>query len=196
MASLHELGEANSTDKTIHRYLPHYEQRFQEKRGEPITLIEIGVMKGGSLRMWRDYFADGQIFGIDVVPESQYTEDRIKCFLGPQEDRGFLRGVIDVTGPLDFIIDDGGHKAIQHVASFGALWEHVKPGGWYCIEDCFSIFNDCWTQPEDRTIFDVIGEQWKEIVLAESDIAEVTVISDGYNDGLIFIRKRAPLQEV
>ena len=196
MKTLLELGLLHGTDKHAHRYLPHYCARFQDKREADVTLLEIGVMKGQSLRMWRDYFPTGKIYGIDAVDESMYTEERIECFLGLQENAQFLEGVVSKTGPLDFVIDDGGHKGIQHVASFEVLWQHVKPGGWYCIEDCMSIFNDCWTQPEDRTILDVVGEQWEDIMLARSDIAEFTVISDGYNDGIIFFRKRAPLEEV
>jgi len=196
MKTLKELGVEHGTDKVAHRYMSHFEQRFEHLRNEPIALLEIGVMKGQSLRTWRDYFPNGKIYGIDIVPESIYSEERIKCFLGAQEDGKFLDGVILTTGELDFVIDDGGHKGIQHVASFEALWQHIKPGGWYCVEDCFSLFNDCWTQPDDRTMLDVIREQWKEIFLGQSDIAEFTVISDGCNDGLIFIRKRAPFEAV
>lgn len=196
MRTLKELGVEHGTDKVAHRYMPHFEQRFKHLRNDPITLLEIGVMKGQSLRTWRDYFPNGKIYGIDVVPESIYKEERIMCFLGDQSNANFLEGVVATTGPLDFIIDDGGHKGIQHVASFEALWQHVKPGGWYCVEDCFSLFNDCWTQPDDRTMLDVIREQWKEIFLGQSDIAEFIVISDGCNDGLIFIRKRAPFEAV
>ncbi len=122
-----------------------------------------------------------------------YTEESIQCFLGPQDNARFLAGVIETTGPLDIVIDDGGHQGIQHVASFEALWQHVKLGGWYCIEDCFSIFNDCWTKPGDRTILDVLHEQWGEILAGKSEIAEVHIISDGMNDGLILLHKRAPL---
>ena len=190
---IEKLGNEHGTDKTVHRYLGHYEAKFEGRRNNTVSLLEIGVMKGSSLRMWRDYFPNGQIYGIDAVEESIYTEERIQCFLGTQENARFLAGVIQTTGPLDIVIDDGGHQSIQHVASFEALWQHIKPGGWYCIEDCFSIFNDCWTQPEDRTILDVLQEQWRAILTGVSDIAEVDAISDGQNDGLICFRKRAPL---
>jgi len=196
MNSLHEIGKLNSTDKVCHRYLPHYERRFEYLRYEPITLLEIGVWKGQSLRTWRDFFPNGQIYGIDIVPEYIITEERIQCFLGDQSSASFLADVTKWTGPLDFVVDDGGHKGTQHIASFNKLWQHVKPGGWYCIEDCFSLFDECWTQREDRTILDVIAEQWGSIMRGASSIAEVTVIGDGINDGIIFIRKRAPLEEV
>ncbi len=196
MPTLHELGKINSTDKVDHRFLPHYDRRFRHLRDAPIKLLEIGVWKGQSLRTWRDYFPNGQIYGIDIVPEYVIFEDRIQSFLGDQSDESFLSQVVMSTGPLDFIIDDGGHKALQHVASFEALWPHVKPGGWYCIEDCFSLFDECWTQREDRTILNVVADRWGQIMRGKSDIQEFTVIGDGINDGLIFIRKRAPLEEV
>jgi len=195
LESLTELGKKNDTDKVCHRYLPHYERRFADRRDEEITLLEIGVWKGQSLRTWRDYFPAGQIYGIDVVEESIFEEERIRCFLGDQRNAEFLAGVVADTGPLDIVVDDGSHRGVDHVASFAALWPHLKEGGWYCIEDCFSIFNECWTKPGDRTILELIGNQWDVILLGQSEIAEVTVISDGINDGLIFIRKRAPLEE-
>ncbi len=196
MKSLTELGRLNSTDKLCHRYLPHYERRFEHLRNEPITLLEIGVWKGQSLRTWRDFFPKGIIYGLDIVPEYTFFEERIHCFLGDQSNAAFLARVAAAMGPLDFVIDDGGHKATQHVASFEGLWKHVKPGGWYCIEDCFSLYDECWTQRDDRTMLDVVAEQWGQIMRGASDIQEVAVIGDGLNDGLIFIRKRAPLQEV
>lgn len=196
MASLTELGKLNSTDKVDHRYLPHYERRFRHLRDQPIKLLEIGIWNGNSLRTWRDFFPHGLIYGIDIVPAYMFTEERIDCFLGDQSDFAFLAKVASITGPLDFVVDDGGHQAVQHVASFSVLWQHIKPGGWYCVEDCFSLFDECWTKRSDRTILDVIGEQWGSIMRGANDIAEVNVIGDGINDGLVCMRKRAPLQEV
>src|SRR6185312_15769824 len=45
-----------------HHYIPIYERYFGPFRGRPIRFLEIGVAKGGSLQMWRDYFgADATI---------------------------------------------------------------------------------------------------------------------------------------
>ncbi len=193
--SLFDYGKLRDTDKVIHAYLPHYAARFENRRNLPITLLEIGVMYGASLRMWKDYFPFGQIYGIDSEEISIVSEDRIRCFRGRQENEEFLRGVVQEIGLLDFIVDDGGHGGIQHVKSFDVLWEHVKPGGWYAIEDAFSLFDVCWTKPEDYTILHAIQDQWKEIVRSVSDIAEVAVVgcdtqkTIGRNNGLIFLQK-------
>ncbi len=194
--TLFELGKKHKTDKETHGYLPHYAERFQGKRRFSISLLEIGVMNGASLRMWRDYFPSGIIYGIDIEPKFLISEERIQCFAGRQENKGFLREVLRETGELDFIIDDGSHRGIHHVVSFNTLWTFVKPGGWYCIEDAVTIFNTCWTTPNQRTILDVLQEQWSEILRSRSDIAEVVVVGcgtcmpvNGRNNGLIMMRK-------
>jgi len=201
MKTLLELGTLHDTDKVPHAYLPHYAKRFARLRNySPVIgspgLLEIGVMDGASLRMWRDYFPNGMIYGIDVLPESTISEERIKCFCGKQQHLEFLTGVISWIGNLDIVIDDGSHVGKHHVASFEILWPHVNPGGWYCIEDAQSIFNTCWTQPSHRTMFDVLQEQWSDILRSKSDIAEVAIIGcdtrqprRGRNNGLIFLQK-------
>jgi hypothetical protein len=40
-----------------------------------------------------------------------------------------------IDGPLDLIIDDGGHTMRQQQTSFGFLFRHLKVGGIYIIED-------------------------------------------------------------
>ncbi len=196
MESLLQIGKRTGTDKVVHEYLPHYATRFEPLRNDHIQLLEIGVMKGDSLRMWRDYFRRAMVYGIDAVQESIFSEDRVRCFKGRQEDESFLRLVLEQTGDYDIVIDDGSHRGIHHVASFDVLWSHVKPGGWYCIEDAITIFDVCWTVPEDRTMCDVIQELWEPILRTQSDIAEVAVIGcgtqkpeTGRNNGLIFLRK-------
>ena len=195
METLFELGSKHGTDKVDHEYLPHYEKRFRGIQHDVISVLEIGIVDGASLRMWRDYFHGGKIYGIDILQDLMINETRIKSFCGRQEDQGFLRKVIKQTGDLDIVIDDGGHCAKQHVASFEVLWEHVKPGGWYTIEDAITIFNECWTKPDDPTILQFLEKQWEPIIRSSSDIAEVCVIGcgtqreSGRNNGLIFLQK-------
>ncbi len=196
MSSLCEIGEQYNTDKVSHGYISHYERRFGGNRGKPITILEIGVMDGASLRMWRDYFSFGRVYGIDIRHKTIISEDRIVCFEGSQVDTNFLENVVKQTGNFDFIVDDGSHKGSHHLASFEYLWSFVKPEGWYCIEDASSIFNTCWTQPEQRTMLSFIQEQWADILRSKSDIAEVSIVGcdtrkpkNGRNNGLIFLQK-------
>jgi hypothetical protein len=194
--SLLKIGMRHGTDKPCHQFLPHYDAIFSPRRNDHLQLMEIGInnvtsTEGGSLRMWKEYFPNAEIYGIDAMSEKAFTEDRISVFTGLQGDAEFLRSVVASTGLLDVVVDDGSHFSRDHIASFAALWPHIRPDGWYCIEDCVSIFNDCWTQPGERTILDVIWERLKSILSTGQDsINEIRIIGDGCNDGLIMLRKR------
>jgi demethylmacrocin O-methyltransferase len=194
VSDLLSLGREYGTDKVGHGYLSHYEQRFQQLRQAPVKLLEIGIMGGASLRMWRDYFQQGSIYGIDVMQEaidSVVNDERIRGFCGEQEDVGFLDATVREFSPLDIVIDDGSHKGNHHLISFQALWPHLKNGGWYCIEDCQSIFNVCWTQPGDRTIINLLTERLPLILCGQDSIREVVFVGNWIYSGLILIRKAA-----
>lgn len=191
MLDLIELGKHHGTDKVGHDYLRHYDFRFGGLRQRPIKLLEIGVMKGASLRMWRDYFRCGQIYGLDIDPSTMFEEDRIKTFCGAQGDPELLNQILVETGPLDIVIDDGSHRGEDHVASFEALWPHLKDDGWYAIEDCQSIYNRCWTLPRDPTIMKELSSRWRQIITGRDTIREVAIIGNFIYSGLILMRKDA-----
>jgi hypothetical protein len=53
----------------------------------------------------------------------------------------FLQKFIDETGGnFDIVIDDGGHTMNQQRVSLEKLWQIVKPGGYYFIEDLQTSF--------------------------------------------------------
>ena len=53
-------------------YFHVYEEIFNRYVGKKITFVEIGVLQGGSLHMWREYFgSNARIIGIDLNPKSK-----------------------------------------------------------------------------------------------------------------------------
>lgn len=189
MSRLEDLARQHGTDKYEHGYCPYYEELLYPWYA-PLWLLEIGVMQGGSLRMWRDYYPLAHVFGIDHDPDSMISEDRIRTFCGAQQDTAFLDNVLAVVGSLNVIIDDGSHHPAHHLASFRHLWPHVVAGGWYVIEDCHSLYDVCWTQPGEPTIVDLIREKAQDILVGGDAIQEVHLIGGNWNDGMVFFRKR------
>lgn len=128
-------------NKWIH-YLDIYDRHFAVYRNTPVRMLEIGVFKGGSLDMWRDYFgADATIFGIDVNPEcAAYVTPPNQIRIGSQDDPPFLRSVADEIGPLDIVLDDGSHVGRHQRVSFDTLFPAVKEGGLYVIEDLHTSY--------------------------------------------------------
>lgn len=149
MRTLRQISEACNSNKLRNKYEPFYERVLGHLRNQPITIVEIGIFEGGSLRMWRDYFPNAQVYGFDVRASYLFTEDRITTMLVDQSDRAQLEAAMREIGPADVILDDGSHRVIDQQISLGYLFQHVKPGGYYIVEDVqSSYFYDGYAKAE------------------------------------------------
>jgi len=147
METLKELGHRCGTDKEYHEfagttYIDIYEENFKQLRNEKINLLEIGVRTGGSLRAWKGYFMNGNVFGIDIDPTcKQYEEERIVIEIGSQADKLVIDTITArAGGSFDIIIDDGSHVNIFTLSSFSLLFGALKSGGIYVIEDLWNSY--------------------------------------------------------
>jgi len=56
-------------------YFQTYEELFKNYVGREIVFVEIGVLHGGSLFMWKEYFGKkARIIGIDLHPKAKELE--------------------------------------------------------------------------------------------------------------------------
>jgi hypothetical protein len=131
--------DSYNTDKITHGYLDVYDPILAPWVEKEIKLLEIGIRKGGSLQLWRDYFPLGAVVGIDIkLPEHFMPGKRIQMFEGSQSDKQFLTEVANKAAPegFDIIIDDASHIGMLTKTAFWHLFDnHLKPGGLYVIED-------------------------------------------------------------
>ncbi|MBK9346116.1 MAG: glycosyltransferase family 2 protein [Burkholderiales bacterium] len=62
----------NHEHRMIHKWMHYfeiYERHFGQFRNQPISLLEFGVLHGGSLQMWKHYFGkQAKIYGADINP--------------------------------------------------------------------------------------------------------------------------------
>lgn len=127
-------------------YLNHYERHFQQFVKHHINLLELGIYRGGSLLQWRDFFRDGQIVGLDLDPVSvDDPTGRVVTYQGDQADLALLDRIARERAPggFDIIIDDASHIAALTKISFWHLFDnHLKPGGYYVIEDWRVSYSD------------------------------------------------------
>ncbi len=142
------------SDKIANRYLEHYDPILEPWIGKQIVLLELGVHKGGSLLLWRDYFPLGTIVGIDInLPKGFQPTERIRLFQGSQAAPRFLSRVADEVAPdgFDIIIDDASHIGELTKVAFWHLFDsHLKPGGLYVIEDWGTGYWDDW--PDGKSV--------------------------------------------
>jgi hypothetical protein len=134
---LQELGEQYLPTKRLHNYLLRYDHVFGPTRHDVKRMVEIGVQTDTSVRMWRDYFPNAEMVGIDIDPEcKRFESDRIKIAIGDQTDTVFLsKFAREYFGKIDIIVDDGIHSPQAIKVSFEQLYPALSAHGVYAVED-------------------------------------------------------------
>ena len=86
-------------------YFDIYEENFSKYRNKKITVLEIGVFRGGSLSMWQKYFGtQAKIIGIDINPKcKEFERENIKIYIGDQTNEDFLHSVLIDNDKADII---------------------------------------------------------------------------------------------
>jgi SAM-dependent methyltransferase len=137
-------------------FLAVYESVFAPLRDRPVAMLELGIHHGGSLLMWRDYFAQGVIAGLDQHRvQVDDPSGRIRVYQGDQQDAVLLNRIATEMAPegFDIVIDDASHFGRLSRATFDRLFHrHLKPGGLYVIEDWGTGYWPSWPD----------GSAWRE----------------------------------
>jgi len=141
--NLTQLAVIQGTDKWNHHwYTQHYQTHFNHLRKKKLNILEIGVggyqnplAGGSSLRMWKYFFPNSTIYGLDINDKNALQERRIKIFQGDQSKENCLREIFNKIGSLDIVIDDGSHVNEHVIISFKTLFPLINAGGIYAVED-------------------------------------------------------------
>lgn len=120
------------TDKAKHGYTRIYYELFKSMRYDGLNILEIGVRKGYSLKMWSIFFPNSNVYGIDIKPL-----DINNCYRADQKDYGQMMAALDYFNlkSLDIVIDDGSHFQSDQQKSLEILFPYLRSGGYYIIED-------------------------------------------------------------
>ncbi|MDR1361243.1 MAG: class I SAM-dependent methyltransferase [Rickettsiales bacterium] len=139
----------NNIDGSIHKwhhYFDIYEHHFARFRGKSPVVMEIGVDRGGSLKMWKEYFGPGtKIIGVDIEPASvQYANESENIFveIADQSDAAAMRALMNKYPNIDVFIDDGGHTTRQQIITFLECYDRVAADGVYLVEDLHTNYWD------------------------------------------------------
>jgi len=138
--SLDEIGLKHKTDKSsmTHCYLGNYEKYLESWRDKEFTLLELGVAGGASIKMWREYFPNAKVYGIDNNPDCAGEG----IFIGSQVDTEFLDKVLDAIGEVNVLVEDCSHVGSLTIESFQYLFPKIAEGGMYFIEDTATFYSE------------------------------------------------------
>jgi hypothetical protein len=151
-SDLNSLALTYGTDKWgSHWYTQHYQRYFAAWRKRPLKILEIGVggyqdLSNGaqSLHMWKRFFPNSHIVGIDFYDKSHFSEHRIDVLQCDQTDATRLTGISQRYGGFDIVIDDGSHLNEHVIQTFHILFPLLKAPGFYCIEDLQTAYWPTW----------------------------------------------------
>ena len=135
----------NNSHKRLHKWIHYfdiYETHFARFRGKAPVMVEIGVMGGGSLKMWKEYFGEGsRIVGVDINPDCKVHEgEGIEVFIGSQDDPALIDTIFAKYPHVDLVLDDGSHMMRHMIATFELMYDRVQPKGVYMVEDTHTCY--------------------------------------------------------
>ena len=146
MVKLYDIFMKNEI--SIHKwenYFDIYEHYLYKFRNKSPKFLEIGVQFGGSLFMWKEFFQNAEIHGIDINPDCKKLElEKLNIHIGSQNDKKFLFDFASKIKSLDIIIDDGGHTMEQQINTFEILFPILNEGGIYICEDTESSYQNMY----------------------------------------------------
>jgi hypothetical protein len=153
-------------------FIDIYDFWFAPIKHKVTSLLEIGVQYGHSLEMWRDFFPEATIYGIDIDLTKCNIQDRSRIVLyeGSQSNVDLLQKVIHDAGEFDIVIDDGSHVGDDAMISYNTLIDHTRL--LYIMEDIYLFSTHCIMK-----VMHLATEFWKHITNKRQTVEEAHQLS-------------------
>lgn len=156
MGVLNDIGLKYDADKSsrFHHYLDFYQKQLPDREFSG-RLLEIGVMDGYSMKMWREYYPNAEIVGIDIKDMSfmHNTDWQVPDSVQLIQIDGTDPKQTGPLGMFDIIIDDGSHYMSHQQKSFKHLYyNQLNKGGVYIIEDLWTSYIDFYQDAKITTL--------------------------------------------
>jgi hypothetical protein len=137
-----------------HNYSKYYSEIFFNKRKKVKNFLEIGLGTNNlnlasnmgadgvplaSLRAWRDFFENANIYGADIDKNILKNEKRIKTFFVDQKNPEAIKLLFEQIGEdtFDIILEDGLHEYSANICFFENSIKFLSDDGTYIIEDVY-----------------------------------------------------------
>lgn len=141
-AEFYEASEIKSDKGTTHDYINgYYSNEFTSIRDNKLKILEIGVHRGSSIKLLRDWFINSEIIGIDPfgdgLPDGMADEIRNMGDVRIIQNDAYTTEVLNMfeDDSIDYLIDDGPHTLESQLFSIQYWFPKVKKGGTMIIED-------------------------------------------------------------
>lgn len=145
--------EGSDKSGNWHNYTIEYYSLFNNKKDKITEVFELGLgtnytdvkssmgpngIPGASLRGWKRFFNNANIYGADIDKRILFTEDRIKTYYVDQTDISSISQmwqIEELKNNFDVMLDDGLHDLDANMIFFENSFHKLKETGIYIIED-------------------------------------------------------------
>ena len=177
-------------------YFQAYEEIFNKYVGKKITFVEVGVLHGGSLFMWREYFGkEARIIGIDLHPKAKELEKYgFEIYIGSQSDKSFWKGFFAKVGKIDILLDDGGHGNDQQIITLTESIHNTNDDGIIAIEDVHTNYMKRFGNPSKHSfvnyskyLIDVVNSRFPDTKIKKNDFRN-KIYSVSFYESIVAIK--------
>jgi hypothetical protein len=174
---LADLFNKHGSDKSSgHTYGGIYDLMFSGMKDDKLNIFECGLgtnnvnvpsnmgadgVPGASLRAWRDFFPNAQVYGGDVDRGCLFQEDRIKTGFIDQLDARAINEFFEENAKgilFDIMVDDGLHTFEANKRLFENAVKYLADKGTYVIEDIgnLPLFIDWANSLKNKYVVDIM----------------------------------------
>jgi hypothetical protein len=116
---------------------------------------------GASLRAFRDFCVNAEIYGADIDKRILFLEERITTFYVDQTDsKTFQQLKNELPESFDLVIDDGLHSPNANIATLVFGLQIIKKNGWVIVEDIDVESLSIW-----KVIYYLISENFEPFII-------------------------------
>lgn len=168
--TLSGLSEKYYTDKHFdHDYFNKlYDSKFLKIKNSATKIVELGVHEGQSINIWREFFKNAEIIGIDCQIDRAEIDNKERVHLMNMtigyDDNNELKEFSKKHNDIDLFIDDGSHIMKDQQVVLGIMFKSIKSGGIYVLEDLHTSIsvkqdpNSIWKSEKSTITLDMLEE--------------------------------------
>ena len=151
---MNNYGSDKGNIDNHHNYSEFYSELFFNNRKKVKNFLEIGLGTNdvsmasnmgkhgsplASLRAWRDFFENAEIYGADIDKKILKNENKIKTFYVDQTNPQTIKTMFENIGveKFDIILEDGLHEYEANICFFENAIKYLSDDGVYIIEDVY-----------------------------------------------------------
>ena len=198
--------------KMTHNYSIFYEKYLKKDKKKKLNILELGSHEGKGIASFYFFFPNANFYGANINPfQMKYASKRITELYVDVSCKEIIDNLANhINEELDLIIDDASHNLKDILITFSKLFQKLKKGGTYVIEDInqFHVFKELNPYKNELTPKEILqnikyNKDFKSSFISEEEkkylvdnVEKINfekgqmIINDSNVSDIVFIKKR------